>query len=92
MAILKHLRPMLWTENMKESIDFYTETLGFTLDEYNDEWNWASLSRDEVGIMLALPNEHEKFEKIGFTGSFYFNVDDVDELWEKIKTKAKICY
>lgn len=42
--------------------------------------------------MLSKPNELENFNEIGFTGSFYFNVNNVDELWEDLKTKAKICY
>lgn len=86
------VRPILWTENMDDTIGFYTQVLGFTLLGRNDDWNWASLRKDEVHIMLSQPNEHEKSEKIGFSGSFYFNVDQVDELWEDLKTKAKICY
>ncbi|KPE52707.1 VOC family protein [Chryseobacterium indologenes] len=86
------VRPILWTENMDETIGFYTQILGFTLQGRNDNWNWASLRKDEVQIMLSQPNEHEKSEKIGFTGSFYFNVDHVNDLWEDLKTKAKICY
>lgn len=86
------VRPILWTENMDETIGFYTQILGFTLQGRNDDWNWASLRKDEVQIMLSQPNEHEKSEKIGFTGSFYFNVDHVNDLWEDLKTKAKICY
>jgi len=50
------------------------------------------LSKDNVALMLARPNEHTAPEKIGFTGSFYFNTDDVDALWEQLKDKAKICY
>ncbi|MFC5872071.1 Uncharacterized conserved protein PhnB, glyoxalase superfamily [Chryseobacterium arachidis] len=86
------LRPILWTENMDETIGFYQQCLGFTLNERNDDWQWASLEKDEVQIMLTKPNSHEKFNGIGFTGSFYFNVDNVDELWEDLKTKVKICY
>lgn len=86
------LRPILWTENLDDTIGFYMQILGFSLLERNDEWQWASLQKDQVHIMLSRPNEHEKFKGIGFTGSFYFNVDDVDELWEDLKTKAKICY
>ncbi len=42
--------------------------------------------------MVSKPNAHENFEKIGFTGSFYFKTDDVGKLWENLKNKAKICY
>ncbi|KFF12560.1 glyoxalase [Chryseobacterium soli] len=86
------LRPILWTENLEETIEFYTKALGFTLLGKNDDWHWASLKKDDVQIMLSLPNEHEKFHKIGFSGSFYFNVDKVDELWEELRTKTKVCY
>lgn len=92
MAKFKALRPILWTENLNDTIDFYTQILGFTLQEKSEEWQWASLDKNGVEIMLTKPNEHEKFNRIGFTGSFYFNVDDVDELWEDLKTKTKICY
>lgn len=88
----KHMRPVLWTVKLQESISFYTQMLGFTLDEYNEDWRWASLSKDDTGLMLAQPNEHEKFDKIGFTGSFYFNVNDVDKLWAQMKDCTKICY
>ncbi|AZA89998.1 Glyoxalase-like domain [Chryseobacterium nakagawai] len=86
------LRPVLWTENLDETIGFYLHILGFELLARNDDWHWASLRKDEVYIMLALPNKHENTVTIGFTGSFYFNVNKVDELWEHLKTKAKICY
>lgn len=64
------LRPMMWTEDLKGSVDFYVERLGFRCDELNEEWGWASLSIDEVSIMLSRPNVHTRYDKIGFTGSF----------------------
>ncbi|MBB4804905.1 putative glyoxalase superfamily protein PhnB [Chryseobacterium defluvii] len=92
MAKYSFLRLILWTENLDETIGFYTHTLGFSLLGKNEDWQWASLRKDDVQIMLSKPNEHEKLERIGFTGSFYFNVDHVDELWEDLKMKTKVCY
>ena len=89
---ITELRPMLWTEDLRGTIDFYVDVLGFTCVEFNEDWGWASLSIDDVAIMLAKPNEHTKYDKIGFTGSFYFNTDDVDAMWAKLKDKAAICY
>jgi uncharacterized glyoxalase superfamily protein PhnB len=89
---LTELRPMIWTEDLAGSVDFYTKVLGFTRDEFNDEWGWASLSKDNVALMIARPNEHSAYDQIGFTGSFYFNTTDVDALWEELKDKARICY
>jgi len=89
---ITQLRPILWTEDIPGTIDFYTNTLNFTCDEYNEGWGWASLSLDGVGIMLAGPNAHTAYDKIGFTGSFYFSTDDVDALWQQLKDKARVCY
>lgn len=92
MTKFNSLRPILWTENFDDTIGFYIQILDFTLQEKNNDWQWALLEKDDVQIMLTKPNAHEKFNGIGFTGSFYFNVNNVDELWEDLKTKAKICY
>lgn len=89
---LTFLRPMLWTDKLEETITFYTQILHFTLGEKNDDWGWASLYKDDVHIMLAKPNAHTPFEKPVFTGSFYFNTDNVDALWEELKDKAPVCY
>lgn len=89
---INELRPMLWTEDLDGTVGFYTGVLGFTCGERNDDWGWASLSIDDVGIMASKPNAHTPYDKIGFTGSFYFNTDDVDAMWEKVKDKARICY
>ncbi|WP_312994738.1 VOC family protein [Chryseobacterium flavum] len=86
------LRPMLRTENLDDTIGFYMRVLGFTLAGRDHEWGWATLRKDEVYMMISLPNKHERNHGIGFTGSFYFNVTHVDELWENLKTKAEICY
>jgi len=86
------LRPMMWTEDLSATIDFYVEKLGFTCRELNEKWGWASLNLDEAWIMLTRPNEHTAYEKIGFTGSFYFNTDDVDTLWNELKDKVRVCY
>lgn len=80
------------TEDLHGTIDFYTGILGFTCDELNEDWGWATLAIDDVAIMIARPNAHVPYDKIGFTGSFYFTTDDVDAMWEKVKDKADICY
>lgn len=92
MAKFQSIRPIIYTDKLEESIEFYVNTLGFTCDEYNTDWNWASLHKDKAEIMMAAPNEHTNFEKPMFTGSFYINVNQVDKLWNKLKDKCNICY
>ena len=83
---------MIWTEDLKVTVDFYTEKLGFTCAAFREEWGWANLQRDEVGIMVSLPNDHEPFERPVFTGSFYIEVKEVDALWTELKDKVRVCY
>ena len=89
---ITELKPMLCTEDFKGTVDFYTGVLGFSAGEVNEEWGWGNLIIDDVSVMIAKPNEHTPYDKIGFTGSFYFTTDDVDALWEKLKDKAPVCY
>lgn len=86
------LRPILWTEQVEETIQFYTTFLGFELAEQNEDWGWACLVKDGVEIMIAEPNEQTPFDQPLFTGSFYITTDHVDEIWEKLKDKVKVCY
>lgn len=88
----KALRPMLWTAEFEQTINFYTSVLGFICGERNDEWGWASLHRDDVEIMVARPTAHSPFEKAAFTGSLYINTDDIDTLWEQLRHTTTIFY
>ena len=86
------MRPMIWTEDFDETIEFYTKLLGFKCEERNDGWGWASLSNDWVDLMISTPNEESNYERIFFSGSFYFNTDDVEGLWNRLKDQTEICY
>jgi len=89
---IQSLTPMLRTWDLRASITFYTEVLGFGCESLSEEWGWASIKRDGVAIMLAGPNPHAGDEEPTFTGSLYFHTDDVDDHWQRLKDKARICY
>jgi uncharacterized glyoxalase superfamily protein PhnB len=91
-AVFSSLRPMLRTKDLQDSIDFYTQQLGFALVGFSSEDGWASLRRDAVELMIATPNAHRPFEEATFTGSFYFIVDDARDLWERVKDRARVVY
>jgi len=84
--------PMIWTEQLTETIDFYCDILGFSCGERNDDWGWAALHKDECELMLAKPNAHTPFEKPTFTGTFYIKTDDVETLWHQLKDKVTVVY
>ncbi len=88
---LQALAPMLQTWDLKATIAFYTDLLGFTCERVSEE-GWASLRRDNVNIMLAGPNPHDGSTSPAFTGSLYIKTDGVDDLWHRLKDKARLCY
>lgn len=89
-----HLFPMLITENIQKTIEFYTGILGFECQGRYPEENpcWVSFCNGSVEIAFNLPNQHIEFEKPLLTGSIYINVENVDELWENLKEKTEVIY
>jgi uncharacterized glyoxalase superfamily protein PhnB len=90
---LDRLTPMLWTNDLKATLDFYQTVLGFELDEYNEGWGWCHLHRNSVNIMFTRPIDHSFYiDKPTLTGSLYLYTEEVDELWEKLKDHSNISY
>ncbi len=87
---LRSIVPMLWVINVAASVRFYCEHLGFTCP--NQLAYWAVLERDGVEIMFSVPNVHTPFERSMFTGSLYFQCEEVDELWQSVKDKVTVVY
>ena len=92
---LRDLIPMLETNDLKESIGFYEDVLGFTCrgtHPNEEEPFWASMSRDSVTLMLVARSPHSKVERASMTGSLYLYPDNVDEAWTELKDKAQVSY
>jgi uncharacterized glyoxalase superfamily protein PhnB len=87
---LRSIVPMLWVTDVAASVRFYCEHLGFSCSNQLDYW--AVLERDGVEIMFSLPNVHTPFERSMFTGSLYFQCDQVDELWQRLKDNVTVVY
>ncbi len=89
---INKLTPMLSTKKIRETVDFYTGVLGFSCPNFVEDWGWAVITHGDTELMFWLPNAHLPFEKPAFTGSFYLNVENADEIWEKLKDKVEVCY
>ena len=83
--------PMLLTRNIDATIAFYTQVLGFELENRMpaDDGEWCALACGEAGIMFytAPGGASPKM-----TGQVYFNPDDVRALWEKIKDHVSVAW
>ncbi|MGI8794498.1 MAG: VOC family protein [Acidimicrobiales bacterium] len=98
MAKLTELVPMLATNDLRETIDFY-QSLGFECLnslEVEGQLVWAFMSRDAVQVMFTWdpPHTHDDGDTHShgpaLAGSLYFYPDDVDALWAELKDKAKV--
>ena len=79
---LFNLRPILWVNDVRETIDWYVATLGFEEANYIEKWSWGQVIKDEIRVMFGRPTEFVRQGKSEFTGSLYFNVDDVETIWQ----------
>jgi uncharacterized glyoxalase superfamily protein PhnB len=91
-VVFNSLRPILRTKDLKGTIAFHTQRLGFVCEGFSAEDGRTSLRRNAVELMAAMPNAHVPFDAPVFTGSFYFNVDDVTALWVEVKDVAEVAY
>ena len=84
---LKEIRPILYTNQIKETVEFYTSTLGFSCTVLNEELGWAALKPDNIELSISFPNSHIEFSKPSFTGSVYI----IRKWWISygMNTKAK---
>ena len=98
MKILE-LSPILWTQNIAETIAFYEDILGF--NSQSNFPNFVSFEKDDTRIMFVVPQvEPEESKKPNdkdvffsgpiLTGSIYMFIADVDAMWEHVKNKARI--
>jgi len=101
MAALTQLRPMLAVTDMRATIEFWTEKLGFTVGasmatQEDAPPFWCNLQRDAVAVMFTWEPEHthddgeiHRSEAL-LGGSLYFNVDDVDALADELAQRGAI--
>jgi len=80
----------LSTEDVERSVRFYVEELGFTCTFQSE--GFARVEMDSADIMLAQPNAHVPWQGPRLTGAIYFDVDNVDELWERLKDRVRVVY
>lgn len=95
---LKYVSPILWTKDLKATTTFYTTVLGFTA--HSSFPDFVSLARDRVEIMFVVPGNGPEggdssdpesfFPKPLLTGSLYFTMKNVDELWLEFKDRPKV--
>jgi len=88
------ISPTLAVRNMKETLEFYQNSLGFKLglvfpDASNPEY--ADLSKDGLVLMFitAVSEGIKSGEKLGTGVNLYMEIDgDIDEYYQEVKSKG----
>jgi len=89
-----YISPMLAVRNMKQTIQFYRDSLGFKMgmafpDADNPEY--TDLSKDEM-VLMFMPAKNVGIgsrEKLGVGVNIYMQVDrDIDEYYNELKNKG----
>jgi uncharacterized glyoxalase superfamily protein PhnB len=96
---LNNCIPMLETDDLTETISFYSDKLGFRcIGMYPSDQHplWANLKRENVEIMFSTRNtfhhDHPGKEYPVMTGSIYLYPDDVDNVWDQLKDSVPVEY
>ena len=88
------LSPLLAARNMKETIEFYTKSLGFKMgmafpDASNPEY--VDLAKDGMVLMFIPAADHGicSEEKLGIGVYLYMQIDeDIDEYYDELKKRG----
>lgn len=89
-----YISPTLSVRNMKETIEFYTNSLGFKLgmcfpDANNPEY--ADLSKDGM-VLMVIPAKNLGIgdeEKLGIGVNLYMQIDgDIDEYYRELRSRG----
>lgn len=95
---IKRITPELMVDDVQRTIDFYTETLGFLVENAvpSDNPFFVILKNGECELMLYQRNEFSveipDFAKAVLGGSFalYIHTENVKELYDNIHDSVKI--
>lgn len=93
--------PALTAPSLQDTVNFYVSVLDFTCKTMDDQSKFASINKDNVTMQLVHPQANfpfssspGPFDEPVFTGAIYIHIDGngIDELWEKVKDKAEVCF
>ena len=94
------LTPNIMVKNVKETIKFYEEKLGFqkvlSVPESGEKFDFAMIAKDKIMIMFQeqenLIQEYPslKTEEIKPTFTLFINVENIKELYQSLQNKVEI--
>ena len=83
---MKELVPLLRVRDLDETIEFYSNVLGFELCWR--EGDTASLRCGAVGLMVSTGSNLGDEPRL--SGTLYFYPDDVEEMWGRLRSRVPV--
>jgi uncharacterized glyoxalase superfamily protein PhnB len=86
---IKTLIPSLLVDSINDTVNYYTEILGFELERKNPYWAHLSCGADHLYLTLRdsvlgfLPEMKER--TLGGTFTLYISVNEIDDYYERVK-------
>ena len=99
MTKLESLTPNIMVKDVNETLDYYTNNLGFKLIDTNPEsgqYEWGYVMLDNVGMMFqeekSLKTEYKEIEplKVGGALTFYIRIKDINSYYNQVSKKTNI--
>ncbi len=90
---IRGVTPTLKTDDLEATIAFYTGVLGFRVDTLDpeDDPSLCILDCGPVHLSFYL-DEEEREPEPALTGQISFDVDDLDDLHDRIRDEAEILW
>ena len=92
---MARVTPMLKARDLNETIEFYTKTLGFHIENQRNgedsKPSWCAMRWDGAALMFyGADSLDQPPGPPSMTGVLYFNPRDVRALWEQLKERTKV--
>jgi predicted enzyme related to lactoylglutathione lyase len=92
MASLTGISPVLLVSDIGRSVAYYRDLLGFACEVYGEPPNFASATRDEATILLALCPEPDRivpnWRIVDNVWNAYIRVDDADAVYAEVQERG----
>ena len=89
---IREVVPLLFVQDIRRSVAFYQERLGFDLTQKwapNGQLAWCRLERDGSALMLQLANDEDGPPTGRGRGvCFYFNCNDVQPMFDEFLSRG----
>lgn len=88
---LRALTPLLETNSIQQTIDFYTTVLDFSAQgqfDQDGQLRWCALQKDNAWLMFTARSAGKQAPAM--TGDLYFNTTEIDGAWEKLQHRPEV--